>query len=284
MLKRIALLAVVASLAVPQAHAALWLKSLPDAQKQAKENDALIFVDLFADWCGWCHQLEQQVFPSEAFQKATKGHVLLRLNTEDGADGTKLSQQYQVTSLPTSVLMTHDGMVAGLIKGFLPPAQMAAAIKEAETRWEAFQKRAANEKSFAKDYQKRLDLARDFRGHYAFGKSVVRFKKLLSEPNVPGMIRDQAFLDLAFTQFLDKKFDDSLKTIRDFAKVQTAGEQLERSLVLAGEIYYTQGNFLAAANELRSFKSKFPQSPLLAQVDLMLPEVERRLSGSGRVQ
>jgi len=279
-LKRIALLAVVALLAVPRADAAIWLKSLAAAQKQAKQDNAIIFVDLFADWCGWCKQLEQQVFPSETFQKATKNYVLLRLNTEDGGEGTTLSQRYQVTSLPTSVLMTHDGMVVGLIKGFLPADRMAMLIGEQEKQWGEFNKRVANEKSLGSDYQKRLDLARDFRNHYAFDKSAVRFRKLVSDPKTPGAIRDQAYFDLAVTQFLDKKFDDSTKTINAFAKVQSTGESYERSRILAAEINWNQGNLLAAANELRSFKTKFPKSTFLQQVNMMLAELERRLSSS----
>jgi thioredoxin-related protein len=279
-LKRIALLAVVALLAVPRADAAIWLKSLAAAQKQAKADNAIIFVDLFADWCGWCKQLEQQVFPSEAFQKATKNYVLLRLNTEDGGDGTTLSQRYQVTSLPTSVLMTHDGMVVGLIKGFLPADRMAMLIGEQEKQWGEFNKRVAKENSLGSDYQKRLDLARDFRNHFAFDKSTVRFKKLATDPKTPAAIRDQAYFDLAVTLFLDKKFDDSMKWINHFAKVQSAGESYERSRLLAAEIYANQGNFLAAANELRGFKTKFPKSAFLSQVDFMLPQIERRLSSS----
>src|SRR5260370_34942558 len=89
-LKRTALLAVAALLFVQQAVASPWLKEIAAAQKKAKEKNQLIFVDLFADWCGWCHKFEQEVIPSEAFQNATDKMTLLRLNTEDGTDGTKL--------------------------------------------------------------------------------------------------------------------------------------------------------------------------------------------------
>lgn len=282
-MKRIALLAAIASLLTSQAFAAPWLKSLSAAQKEAKQQQELILVDLFADWCGWCHQLEQQVFPSETFQKATKDKVLLRLNTEDGADGTRLAQQFQVTSLPTSMLLTHDMVVVGIIKGFYPAAQYAQAIKEVESKYNEFRKRAANEDSLSSDYAKRLDLAREFRNHFAYPQAESRFKKLASESKVPASIRDQAYFDLALTQYFQKKYDDSMKTIRQFSTVQSAGEQYERSRVLASEIYVEQGNYLGAVNELKNFKAKFPKSPMIAQVDMILPQLERRLA-AGRTQ
>jgi thioredoxin-related protein len=282
-LKRISIIIAFVLLASPQAFASPWLKSLSAAQKQAKEEKALIFVDLFADWCGWCHQLEQQVFPSESFQKATNGYVLLRLNTEDGADGTKLAQKFQVSSLPTSLILTSDMTVAGMIKGFLPADAFSKVVTDTEKGFNEFQKRASNESAIANDFQKRLELAREYRVHYANTKAIARFKKLVADPKTPGNIRDQAYFDLAVTQFMEKQFDDSMKTIQDFSKVQKAGESYERSLLLLGEIYYVKGNYLSSVNELKNFKTKFPQSQFMGQVNMMLPEVERALAGS-RVQ
>jgi TolA-binding protein len=170
-------------------------------------------------------------------------------------------------------------MIVGFIKGFLPADKMASSIADLETQYKAFLKRAANEAAITGDLQKRLDLAREFRYHYAFAQSTTRFKKLLAEPKVPATIRDQAYYELALTQLLDKKLDDSMKTIRQFATITTNGDNYERSRMLACEIYVMQGNYLGAVNELKNFKTKFPKSPLIANVDMMLPQLERRLSG-----
>ncbi len=277
-MKRIVLLVFTVALLAPQAVAGPWLTSLQAAQKAAKEKKQHIFVDMFADWCGWCHQLEQQVFPSEVFQKATTKHVLLRLNTEDGGDGTRLAQQYQVSSLPTSLLLTHDMTVVGAIKGFLPPASMARAIQELETKYAEFKKRVADEQSISGDHQKRLDLAREFRAHHDHTQSTARFAKLTAEAKVPPAIRDQAYFDLALTQMMQKKLDEALKTIAKFATVQTKGDWFEKSRFLAAEIYIQQGNYADAVNELKRFKTTFPNSTLQQNVDMILPQLERRVT------
>jgi thioredoxin len=277
-LKRFPLVIALGLLLMPQLQAAPWIKSIDAAQKKAKAGNKLIFVDLFADWCGWCHKMEQEVFPTEAFQNATDDMVLLRLNTEDGGEGTKLAQQFQVRTLPTFLVLAPDMTVAGVIRGFAPAKEFVASLEEVEKNHKTFLDRVKNEASIAKDYQKRLELARDFTQRFALKDSETRLKKLIAEKNVPVAIRDQAYYELAVTQVMQNKFADALKTIDAFGKVQSRGESYEAARLLAGQIYLDQGNILGAANELRSFKTTFPNSPLVKNVDMVLPDLERRLA------
>lgn len=281
-MKRSVLLAVAALLLVQQAFAGPWLTSISAAQKRAKEKRQLIFVDLFADWCGWCHRMEQEVFPSLAFQKATANKVLLRLNTEDAGEGTKFSQQFGVTSLPTFFLLTSDLTIAGVIRGYLPADPFVQAMNETEGKYTDFRKRVSNEAAIANDYQKRLDLAREFRSRSALAECESRLRKLMHESGVPTKIRDEAYYELAFTQVMGRKYDASLKTLRDFSAVQNKGEAYERSRVLTANIYLQQGNYAGALDEFKKFKQTFPNSPLIANVDMVLPQLEKQVGG--RVQ
>ncbi len=162
-MKRISLLVVLtALLLVPQASANTWIKSLADAQKKAKAGNQLIFVDLFADWCGWCHRMEQEVFPSQTFQNATDDMVLLRLNTEDGGEGTLLARQFQATSLPTFLILNGDKQLAGVIHGYQPAAAFAKLLEDETKKYKDFQDRVKSESTMT-DPVKRLDLAKELR-------------------------------------------------------------------------------------------------------------------------
>jgi len=127
--RRILLFSAVTLLA-GQAFAGPWVTSIDAAQKKAKASHRLIFVDLFADWCGWCHRFEEEVIPSQAFQTATDEMVLLRLNTEDGKDGTKLSHDYGINSLPTFVVLNSDLLIAGVLKGYSPAKEFALSLQD----------------------------------------------------------------------------------------------------------------------------------------------------------
>jgi thioredoxin-related protein len=267
----------------PHVFAGTWHKSIASAQKVAKEKKQLILIDMFAEWCGWCHRFEREVFPSMAFQQATDDIVLLRLNTEDGAEGTQFARKYGITSLPTFVLVDQDFSVAGLIRGYSPPNEFVKQLADVRGAHDSFQKRIKDEPKIAKDYVQRIQLAKDLMGRDAYDKAEPRLLKLTTEKGVPGSIRDEAYYQLAMSNAMRGRLDDAMKTIRALTKISKVGESVERARLLAGQIYLQQGNLLGAANEFRDFKKTYPKSKLIANVDAVLPDIERRLSsGSGK--
>jgi predicted negative regulator of RcsB-dependent stress response len=273
------LLAVAALLFVQQAVASPWLKDTASAQKMAREKKQLIFVDLFADWCGWCHRFEQEVIPSLAFQTATDKMVLLRLNTEDGKDGSKFARDYAINSLPTFLVLNSDLMIAGMIKGYVPSTEIKQSIGDVEGKYKEFMKRVNDEDSISKDYAKRLALAKEFESRGAYVQSEARLRKLVAEPAIQADVRDNAYFELALTQVLQKKFDDARKTIAKFGTIQNKGDAFERTRLLIGDIYVQQGNVPAAINEYRAFKNKYPSSQYNRNLDIMIPQLENQMGG-----
>ncbi|HYR29701.1 MAG TPA: thioredoxin family protein [Thermoanaerobaculia bacterium] len=281
--RRISLLAVLlCALATPAFAGGPWLKTVAAAQKVAKEKNQLILVDMFAQWCGWCHRFEREVFPSEVFQNATKDVVLLRLDTEDKGEGTQFAQKYGVSQLPTFLVLSADLNLAGMIRGYSPPNDFVASLKQTRTEWDAFQKRVKNEGSIAKDYKQRMELAKEFMTRNAWDKAETRFKKLMVEKGVPAAIRDDAYYHQAMVFVMQNKLDDGLKTVRDLQKLSKLGDPVERARLLAGQIYVQKGDLMGAANEFRSFKQQYPSSPHIRTVDMFLPDIERRLRSSGK--
>ncbi len=277
--RRIVLLVVLAlTLTTPAFAGSGWHKTVAAAQKVAREKNQLILVDMFAQWCGWCHRFEREVFPSEVFQNATSDIVLLRLDTEDKGEGTKYAQKFAVTQLPTFLLLAPDLSLAGMIRGYAPPKDFVVSLNKTRGEYDAFQKRLKNEATIEKDYKQRFELAKDLIARAAFDKSDPRLKKLMTEKGVPAAVRDDAYYHLAMSYAMQNRLDEGLKTIRSLQAVSKTGDAVERAHLLAGQIYLQQNNLLAAANEFRVFKKTYPKSPLNKNVDMFLPDIERRLA------
>lgn len=106
-----------------------WLTSL-DAARNAAEAGALpIMVDLYADWCGWCKVLEERVFSTPEFHRLAQGFVLLRVDTEDGGEGTDLAERFEAYTLPTTLLLDADLVLLGRVEGFAPAGEYIRRIE-----------------------------------------------------------------------------------------------------------------------------------------------------------
>ncbi|HEX2059701.1 MAG TPA: thioredoxin fold domain-containing protein [Thermoanaerobaculia bacterium] len=264
----------------PQTFAGTWLKTVAAAQKVAKEKNQLILVDMFAQWCGWCHKFEREVFPSKQFQDATSDIVLLRLDTEDGKEGSQMAKKFGINSLPTFLLLTPDLTAAGMIRGYAPPDQFVQMLKETRTKHTQFLNRVKNEPKLAKDYIQRLELAKDFNARVDYKNGEVRLRKLATEKGVPAAIRDEALYQLALAYVMQNNYAEARKAIAEVTKLSKYGESVERAHLLLGQIYLQEGNLAGARDQFRKFKETYPESPLNRNIDMVLPDLEKRLSPS----
>ncbi|MEM9557930.1 MAG: thioredoxin family protein [Acidobacteriota bacterium] len=115
-----------------------WHSDLTAAVAEAKERGTYVFVDLFADWCSWCHKLEDEVFVAPEFRDYVRTHdlVLLRVDTEDGGEGMRLNARYGGDSLPTSVLLDTDLVRVAAVTGYAPPEQFVARLDAELAAWQ----------------------------------------------------------------------------------------------------------------------------------------------------
>ena len=131
----------------PFARAELsWLDDYKKAQQEAKTSKKLLLLDFTgSDWCGYCIQLDKEVFSQPEFKDyATKNLVLLALDFPrpggsrwqgQSADVKKqneqLAEQYRVIGFPTIVVLDADGHKLWQYDGYFPDG-LTAFIAELE--------------------------------------------------------------------------------------------------------------------------------------------------------
>lgn len=214
----------------------VWHKDIAAARKEAVARKQLILVDMTASWCGWCRRFEKEVYPSPLFEKAVRDVTLLRLDTEDGKEGSEFSGKYGVSQLPTFLLLTSDLAVAGVLQGYSPAPEFAEKLDQVRKDYAVFNQRAKNEASIAKDPVARLAFAKELTQRRMFDQAEPRLKKLAVDSGIPVALRDEAYYTLAVAYTMQSQFEKALATIRELTTRSKLGESVERALELEDQI------------------------------------------------
>jgi thioredoxin-related protein len=100
--------------------------------KQAKQEHRLIFIDAYTDWCGWCKELDKQVFATkEAGDAMAKNFIATKLEMEKDSIGIMLTRKFGTSAYPTALILDGDGNLVHWIEGYAPKEKYIGLIHEA---------------------------------------------------------------------------------------------------------------------------------------------------------
>lgn len=91
-----------------------WQADLPTAQRAAGATGKLVLVHFWAPWCKPCTNLEEQVFSRpEVAQTLNANFACAKINADQAPE---LAKTYNVTSLPTDVVLTPQGNLVAQLR------------------------------------------------------------------------------------------------------------------------------------------------------------------------
>lgn len=85
---------------------------------KAKAQNALIFMDAYATWCGPCKMMSNQVFTDGEVGNYYNTHFInVKMDMEKG-EGIDLAKKYEVQAYPTLLFIDGDGQLVHRMVGF----------------------------------------------------------------------------------------------------------------------------------------------------------------------
>lgn len=258
------MLLVLPLLAVPAVSAddAGWYDRLAAARAEARESGRPLLVDLYAEWCGWCKVLEKEVFTHPDFQRRARDFVLLRVDVDDGGEGSRLQSRFGAFSLPTTLLLDAELAEVGRIEGFLPPADFLAAM---EAEIDVHRRLLADYRRLLEGSDRRalVGLARELHRRRDGARAASVYERLATfgskdsgEDIWLGIQRADALRLAGRT----REAAETLARARERAAAAGDRELLEASDLLRVEIAREQGDCPEALAALKAFLRNYPDS------------------------
>jgi len=230
-----------------------WFQKLDQAQAESVKATKPIFIDCFADWCFWCHKLEEEVYSNPKFIRFMENLVPLRINVEDNGEGTRLAQEYQLTGLPTLLIIDSNGKLLNRIGGYLEAEDLIADVALVQDLLEKEKKNPA-------DWALRYQLGREYLAREMSSEAEARFKRILQSDDASASLKESAQFSLALTQYYQRKLDDSLATLQKYRTTYPQAESDEDALLLLSEIYLQKDSNEMARQTIQEFLTKYPKS------------------------
>ncbi|MEP7376008.1 MAG: DUF255 domain-containing protein [Chitinophagaceae bacterium] len=122
-----------------------WIRGLRwhKIEEQAKRENKYIFVDCYATWCGPCKEMDRNVYTDDSvIDHLNEKFISIRLQMDKTknddsdiivqyADAESISTLYTVTSYPTFLFFSPEGLPIHKATGYKSPDQFVALINDA---------------------------------------------------------------------------------------------------------------------------------------------------------
>jgi len=109
-----------------QFHRGSWEEALHMAKKENK----LIFLNIYATWCGPCKKMKNTTFSDpEVGEMFNSNFINVSLDGEK-SEGAQLARHYQVNAYPTLLFINVEGKVIGATRGLHSSTELMHFIKE----------------------------------------------------------------------------------------------------------------------------------------------------------
>ena len=98
---------------------------------ESKRANKFVLVDIYTDWCGPCHLMDQNTFSDQdLIEFLDHKFICVKANAEDKGPGRKLVKDYSVQGFPCALVFDLKGKLVGRILGFRNAQQYQAELED----------------------------------------------------------------------------------------------------------------------------------------------------------
>jgi thioredoxin-related protein len=249
-----------------------WVTDFNQALAEAKQGSKPIFLDVYAEWCTWCHKLDKEVYSDPKFNEYTKNYVLARIDSEDGGQGSNIAAKYGVDSLPTMMVLNSQGKVLNRITGFFTTPKL---IEELEYVRKLLDSEAKNPASLDASFV----LAAAYMDRQMYREAEDRYKKVLESSAATPNQKEKAQFSVGLAEYYQGNLRPALQVLDEYYSAYRNGASYEDALLLLSQIHIEMNSNRKALGYLREFMQRYPKSGNAVRARQVLTALEEECGG-----
>ncbi len=102
-----------------------WLNGLDQALEQAQYFRRPIMIDVWAQWCRWCHELDRRTYSQTPVIERAQAMICAKVNADREP---QVGRRYGIRGLPTILFLDRHGQEIDRVTGFVQAEPFAAAM------------------------------------------------------------------------------------------------------------------------------------------------------------
>lgn len=104
-------------------------EQMESAQKKASDQMLMLFVDVYANWCGPCKVMDREVYTDPAVAEyMNANYISVRMDGETDY-GRVYAAEQKLEGYPSMFIFSDDGERVSRIMGFTPPEELISSLK-----------------------------------------------------------------------------------------------------------------------------------------------------------
>ena len=257
-------------------HSIRWEHRFDDAVKKARAANKPIMIDFWADWCAWCHRLDQTTYVDPVVVRLSEGFVPVKVDTEGSRKNQEIALRYNVATLPTITFITPGGRQISTLKGFQGPGQFPRTMEAAR---DAAVRIMAWESALDRDPKNPAALfglgVHLFEQEYYDDSRALLYRAAAHDRERPVKDRKQARMLIGIIQNYDKKYAEGETILKEALEIRPVTEYDPKMLFVLARLYVAWNKKDAARGALKTLVHEHPDSSVSPKARDLLKSLER---------
>jgi thioredoxin-like negative regulator of GroEL len=245
-----------------------WAKNYESGLAEAKKSNKPIFVDIYADWCAWCHELDKQVYTNEDFIRFMNGFVAIKVNAEEEPEGTRLAEKFSVEAFPTLLVLDSLGNPTNRIEGYLDATDLINEINSMMELQDSAKKDPADE-------EVAMELLEAYLQKGMADQAEQQSRKMLAATSMSQENKSLAAFALALVLYERDKLQEAATTLESSLPGMEEPETQEATILMLCQIYLELEHPDKARAYLQTYLDKFPEGEEFENVEALLAELDQ---------